>query len=478
MKEPKVASNNRTYVSISLTVITFLIFGAIGFYLYYSNQNPSELSNAPENLESIPSISEQLILDQNIVEEFQLTRLDESTGLEGLNETTEYVEEEQSPITNEELATEQISYYQTYVTPNDPAVISIAQGKTPEQIYQTALSWVWVEDEIINGEVEMWLLPNIFLTQTPNFPTNPVQGMIASDCESQAYTLVSALRAGGMAPENVRVVTGLVNFGGGNAGGHAWVEVFDQVTNSWFALEATSGNYYNSSTGELQTSNGLNYNYFKFTRYPSVQIWNYFNDAYFYDLGRNEGIVPDNWFIEQSLFLAPDLSEITYKLPDELRSLRDERINAFKEQVQERRNEINQNIDSVRQQIDEQYGDVTQEDIQEEALNALDELESLVEQGLTDTQQEQIKTQADQSIQTAYELVEQSNLSEDEKAELNAYLAELETYLDTGLTPAQKALLQASLLASIDNIEDTIESGEVQDRVQETLDGLRGTRDM
>lgn len=405
------------------------------------------------------------------IEEHDLARLTEATGLEGLNETTQYVEEDTNQETSQQLTNEQISYYQTFVTPSDPAVISIASGKTPQQIYETAISWVWVEDEIINEEVEKWLLPNIFLTQTPNFASNPVQGMIASDCESQAYTLVSALRASGMPAEHVRVVTGLVNFGGGNTGGHAWAEVFDTSTSRWFALEATSGNYYNSDTGQLQTSDGLPFDYFKRVSYPSVQLWNYFNDVYFYDLGRNEGIVPENWNIESARQFAPAPAEITYELPEELKNLRDERIKQF----QERRDALiaNRETSANTDWQDFDLSNVTQEDIQNQVLLALDHLEGVVESGLTEQQQNELKSQADMAIDTAYLLLDQSNLSNQQKAELTSYLVELESYLDTGLNKAQKAALQASLFEIINQAESSVESGEVREDLQDAANTAR-----
>ena len=68
-----------------------------------------------------------------------------------------------------------------------------------------------------------------------------MRGRVASDCEEQANTLASILRARGVKAEDVRVVLGKVNFEG-SIGGHAWVEVFED--GMWIPLEATSGDYW------------------------------------------------------------------------------------------------------------------------------------------------------------------------------------------------------------------------------------------
>jgi len=136
--------------------------------------------------------------------------------------------------------------YQDYVTPFDSAVRHLSDGVNGKiAAYRAAVGWVWVSDATLNGVDEKWLVPHVFLVDTPNYDTNPAKPREASDCEEQANTLVSLLRAEGVEAEDVRVVLGLVNFGG-DEGGHAWVEVYEN--DKWLALEATSGPYYDDDS--------------------------------------------------------------------------------------------------------------------------------------------------------------------------------------------------------------------------------------
>ena len=188
---------------------------------------------------------------------------------------------------------QQLSPYQAYVTPNDSAVQALVSGITSnQQAYSTAVQWVWVSDQTLNGVSEKWLMPNEFLANTPTYPTNPVPGRVASDCESQAYTRVSLLRAIGVSAQNVRVVVGKVNFSG-EIGGHAWVEIYEG--GSWFALEATSGPYWDDEEGQLHESNGYPYTYYKTHSFPSIEIWGYFNDLYYYNPSTGQGNAPASW---------------------------------------------------------------------------------------------------------------------------------------------------------------------------------------
>lgn len=284
--------------------------------------------------------------EDEALKKYGLARLVEFAGLEGLNETDKYVEEDNAENTEGNINENQISNYQTFVTPNDVAVINLAQGKGYQQLYQEAVAWVWVEDMIINGVPEKWLSPNYFLTKTPNLSTNPVKGKIASDCESQAYTLVSALRAAGMSAEDVRVVTGKVNFGG-SIGGHAWVEIYDSDAGYWFQLEATSGSYYDSNTKTFNQSSGLSYNYYKTRPYPSIQIWTYFNDKYFWDNSRQDGIVAEHWLDPESNTKRPDPSEVTYEIPERFKRLREERAKKLQDLIE------NFDSDKLRERVEE-----------------------------------------------------------------------------------------------------------------------------
>ena len=187
----------------------------------------------------------------------------------------------------------ELSPYQRYVTPEAPAIQALATI-TPDagDAYQKAVNWTWVSDQVLHGTQEKWLYPQEFLTETPTKATNPVRPKPASDCESQAYTLVSLLRSMGAPPEDVRVAIGKVRFGD-QEGGHAWVEVY--VDNRWMALEATSGPYWDEGTGQLVQREGFPYDYFGSHSYPSTEVWAYFNDAYFYNASTGEGNAPPHW---------------------------------------------------------------------------------------------------------------------------------------------------------------------------------------
>ncbi len=423
---------NKKTTIVSLLVL-IIIGGTFGvFYLNNLNQTSQEVEQR--------TLRDRLEVLEETVEEFQLARLAEDDGLVGLNETYEYVEIEEGESTQTNLEDNQISNYQTYVTPDSPAVVTVANGKTYEQIYQEALSWTWVEDDIINGMSEKWLSPEVFLTQTPDFSSNPVQGRIASDCESQAYTLVSALRAAGMPAENVRVVTGLVNFGG-STGGHAWVEIYDDELGGWFALEPTSGNYYDSSQGEFIESNGLAYNYFKIYKYPSIQIWNYFNDQYFYDLGLEEGNTPELWLNQDSVSQAPSIEEIKYQIPQYLK---------------DRRNQVIERVENLRDNAEEASNEASQEEIEQKVLEIINQTEELVQEGLTDDERQEIANQLNNSIDEVSVLIEESNLSPAQKATLNSYLRTIEAYVNTGVNQLQRSRIQTQILNGLNELENRI----------------------
>lgn len=300
-------------------------------------------------------------MDREVVYQFKLARISSPGGLQDLNSTDKYVEEVAAAQTGAELQPGQISYYQTYVTPNDPAVQAIAKGKGYEAIYQEAASWVWVEDMVLNGVQEKWLPPNYFLTQSPGLASNPVKGSVASDCEEQAYTLVSALRAAGMQAENVRVVTGQVNFGG-SAGGHAWVEVFDESISSWFQLDPTSGGYYDSASKTYHQSRGLPYTFFKTYQYPSVQIWNYFNDKYFWDNNRQQGTVAKNWLTTETVAKQAPESEVIYQLPDSVHRVRVQRVKKLQEEAETfDQQELLRQLEQLRREREQQENQAQQE---------------------------------------------------------------------------------------------------------------------
>ena len=190
------------------------------------------------------------------------------------------------------------SNYQMYVTPDAEAVESYLEENDLDdkyEIYDAALSWTWVSDETLNGEEEKWLTPTEFLEETPSYSSNPVYGEPASDCEEQANTLASLLIASGQYNEStVRVAIGQVDFGD-VSGGHAWVEVYED--GEWFPLDPTDGPYYDDDSSELIPTNSSEVDYYEYRdcTYPVVEIWYYYNDEYFIDLGTQSGNAPVSW---------------------------------------------------------------------------------------------------------------------------------------------------------------------------------------
>lgn len=135
-------------------------------------------------------------------------------------------------------------------------------------------------------------MPHEFLSATPNYPSNPVKGNAVSDCEEQANTLVSLLRAEGVTADKVRAVIGKVKFGDGE-GGHAWVELWQD--GEWLPLEATSGSYWDDDEGELVTRCGTAFNHCATHSYNVVEVWGYYNDIYYLDPRTGTGNAPASW---------------------------------------------------------------------------------------------------------------------------------------------------------------------------------------
>lgn len=185
------------------------------------------------------------------------------------------------------------SRYQFYITPNDSAVSALAaQTNGAREAYTTAVQWIWVSEQTLNHVPEKWLMPNEFLTNTPHYPGNPVKGKVVSDCEEQANTLVSLLRAEGIRPEEVRAVLGKVKFGG-EEGGHVWVELISN--GHWLALEPTAGPYWDDEAGKLVPSRDAPFDYYATHTYPVVQVWAYYNDIYYLNPRDNSGNAPASW---------------------------------------------------------------------------------------------------------------------------------------------------------------------------------------
>jgi hypothetical protein len=184
------------------------------------------------------------------------------------------------------------SLYQAYVTPQNSEVVGLANGlSTPRQAYEESAGWLWVPERDLHGIIERWQYPDEFLANSTKYSTNPMMGTPAGDCEEQANTLVSILRAMGTPPENVRVAMGEATFGD-HAGGHVWVEILDG--GRWLALDPSSGSYVDSS-GEVVLSKGIDYDYFRNRNFPVVELWEYYNDVYYLKFDDMSGNAPRGW---------------------------------------------------------------------------------------------------------------------------------------------------------------------------------------
>ncbi|OYT28007.1 hypothetical protein B6U98_05805 [Thermoplasmatales archaeon ex4572_165] len=271
-------------------ILAAIIVSSIVFIYFFINQN-SDVNYDQELLEFKQRVREDL-------KKFNMIkRLKDNKG----------ILEPKSNFTK----TERLSYYQTFVTPNHPAVNSYIQSNSLTGVidaYNAAVSWTWVSDFTMHGTTEKWLKPKDFILNTSNktlYPNNPVDGM-ASDCESQAYTLVSFLETLGISKKHVRVCIGLVDFGSGS-GGHAWVQVFSN--NRWYELEPTSGPYWDDETNQLINSSGVEIDYFKTRPYPVEEYWAFFNDVYYYNPsdGVKSSNLPDHWLTTEKHFKLSDL---------------------------------------------------------------------------------------------------------------------------------------------------------------------------
>lgn len=213
-------------------------------------------------------------------------------GIPERDELNKFMQEQQPQ------STDLTSNYQIYVTPDAEAVESYLEENNLEdkyEIYEAALSWTWVSDETLNDEEEEWLTPTEFLEETPAYSSNPVYGEPASDCEEQANTLASLLIASGEYNEStVRVAIGKVDFGD-VSGGHAWVEVYED--GEWFPLDPTDGPYYDDDSSELIPADCSDVDYDRYSdcTYPAVEVWYYYNNEYFIDLGTQLENAPVSW---------------------------------------------------------------------------------------------------------------------------------------------------------------------------------------
>lgn len=256
----------------------------------------------PEDVkELLEELKPQLSADRDEkIRELKLNRTIKKKDVLDREELEDFLKQQHPEIPEDAEAPEGgiMSPYQLYVTPDNDAVLDYLDDENlddKEEIYEAALKWVWVSEQTLNNEAEKWLKPEEFLEDTPDYPSNPVKGYIASDCSEQANTLVSLLLASGLYEDaEVRVVLGKIDFGG-SIGGHAWVEVFED--GNWFALEATAGYYYDDDTGQFIKSDvsTIPYEYFRFYEYPVEEVWYYYNNEYFLDMTTNRGNAPFVW---------------------------------------------------------------------------------------------------------------------------------------------------------------------------------------
>ncbi len=188
--------------------------------------------------------------------------------------------------------------YQAFVTPDDPAIQELAAlTNSPAEAYALATQWIYVPDQSLLGKAEQWLAPAEFLTETANYPGNPVSGQAVSDCEEQAHALASLIRALDISPEKVRIVLGKVKFGEVEAG-HAWVELF--ADGRWLALDPSSGPYWDDRTGRVNNRPGLSFDYYASHDFPVVQSWVYYNDVYYVNFLDGSENAPDAWHQDNS----------------------------------------------------------------------------------------------------------------------------------------------------------------------------------
>jgi hypothetical protein len=189
---------------------------------------------------------------------------------------------------------------QEYVTPYADAVQDYLEDEDlddADEIYETAVSWIWVSDATLNNQPDGWLTPTEFLQDTPDFDSNPVPGKIVSDCTEQANTLASLLIGSGEYDEDtLRVVMGQVT-GSNIDGGHAWIEVYED--GEWFPVDATVGPHYDENLEKViypDNYEDVDFDYFRDENYSVIEIWYYYNNKYIINVSSCAGDAPDNWY--------------------------------------------------------------------------------------------------------------------------------------------------------------------------------------
>ncbi len=183
--------------------------------------------------------------------------------------------------------------YQLFITPDDEQIKALSREFVGvDDVYNEAVKWVYVSEQTLNNAVEQWLTPRQFLTETSQNPANPLKGEPVSDCEEQANTLVSLLRAKGIPAEEVRVVLGRYTFLG-KIKGHAWVELLNE--GRWLTLDPSSGPYWDDERKFLVNRPGVPFDYYASYDFPVLQVEIYYNDIFYYEPGNTTGNVPSSW---------------------------------------------------------------------------------------------------------------------------------------------------------------------------------------
>ena len=183
--------------------------------------------------------------------------------------------------------------FRLYVTPEDQTIEALAaQINEVEEAYKVAVQWTYVSEQKLNHVADRWLTPHEFLANTPHYPSNPLEGEEVSDCEEQAHSLVSLIRAEGIRPEEIRVALGEVIFGD-KVTGHAWAELL--TNGEWVALDPSWGPYWDDKAGKLVHRQGRPFNYYASHTYPVLQVWAYYNDIYSWDPRDGSGNAPVSW---------------------------------------------------------------------------------------------------------------------------------------------------------------------------------------
>ena len=283
-----------------IAIIGFLVLIALIIYIASERQRPAE--EQPQLLQTVAEDEALLTVQlekppRQLLRELKLNRTIIKKDVVSEDEVKKEIIERVPEIPQGKQ-----SRYQAFITPDNADIVSLA-GSLPENpvaIYGESVTWTWVSEETLNGVAEKWLKPNEFISGTPTYPNNPLPGEIVSDCSEQANTLVSLMRAKEVPAENIRAVLGLVNFSG-ETGGHVWVEYWNGQR--WIALDATSGPYWDDAAGKKVDSRGIAFNYFAAHEYPSLEIWGYYNDVYYYDPRSGEGNPPQKWKTQQMVLV-------------------------------------------------------------------------------------------------------------------------------------------------------------------------------